>query len=511
MFIKLPNTLIKALFLFSFLFVLSACGGSDDTSNTDQDNQQGEQNPMEQENTEQTDSTNNDDQDEEPSSENDNSEEGGQDNDNGNENRVEVDPPDLPKDDQGWTELALHPDSKQIYVSADALAEADGLSESNPAPLNVVLQMIAPGDHVLFKRGDTFGELPWPTAAGLNADYPTVFGAYGEESLPRPVFTGGLSGNGSDAPSNLFFVDLEIHDGISFKLPYRNITFEGVLLLGGEMSAQGWEEEDTRAKNLKLFRTVIADAPRGQGLFCDDVDGITIEESVFDRNGYSETNPPNKFNHNIYIQKRNNDVTLKNTITARASSHGFQLRPHGIVEGVLSIANPLAGFISQDNAALNAEDYWPSPQLIRNSVALHGITRQDAAPADFAANATGFQMFGGDATLGFPENAICENNIVAFAQGDARKPLPTFDQYSASSSGNVIHEWDDDDDGNNYVEPRGIPEYMEHLGWPEFASVDDAIEAFMQEARNNRKGDWTQEYTAEAAISWIQDGFQTAE
>src|SRR5690606_13823567 len=140
-------------------------------------------------------------------------------------------------------------------------------------------------------------------------------------------------------------------------MPFQHFLYENMFFEFGSVVLQGWP--DNHAQNASLRRSIVAfswsNSGHSQGIFMDDVDGILVEECVLDHNGhYPGQASPTKFNHNAYIQKRNSDVTFINNITARASSHGFQLRPHGIAKGNLSIANGLAGYVSFNNGAPGA-------------------------------------------------------------------------------------------------------------------------------------------------------------
>jgi hypothetical protein len=56
-----------------------------------------------------------------------------------------------------------------------------------------------------------------------------------------------------------------------------------------------------------------------------------------------------------------------------------------------------------------------------------------------------------------------------------------------------------------YVDPeRTIEGYMKHLG------LEPSFEAFIREARRQRKGNWRREFTAEAVNAWFRAGFAVA-
>ena len=75
------------------------------------------------------------------------------------------------------------------------------------------------------------------------------------------------------------------------------------------------------------------------------IDGLLIEENLFDHNGWSEFIPganATTFNHNIYVVTSTIDLVARGNILARASATGLQARSGGIVENNLFVDNPFA-------------------------------------------------------------------------------------------------------------------------------------------------------------------------
>ncbi len=89
--------------------------------------------------------------------------------------------------------------AKNYYVDASASAGGDGLSEATAwktlAQVNAAMDTFQPGDHIRFKRGETFATGAGPdtslkiTASGLENN-PIVFEAYGDPSTPLPIIDG---------------------------------------------------------------------------------------------------------------------------------------------------------------------------------------------------------------------------------------------------------------------------------------------------------------------------------
>src|SRR5690606_4293443 len=76
---------------------------------------------------------------------------------------------------------------------------------------------------------------------------------------------------------------------------------------------------------------------RPSNIYADGVDGLVMEDNVFDYGGWHKTVAgagANMFNHNIYVQHSTigKNLILRNNIITRASSHGAQLRSGGLAE-----------------------------------------------------------------------------------------------------------------------------------------------------------------------------------
>jgi hypothetical protein len=153
-----------------------------------------------------------------------------------------------------------------------------------------------------------------------------------------------------------------------------------------------------RFSNVVIRRNIIIDAyttyvGHSQGGYFDAIDGLRIEENLLDHNGWSEdprianappaiialplpatvpaaTHPttmattaplpaprildgkpsPNLFRHNLYIQTGCTGVIVRGNISSRASSHGCQQRPGGLMEDNLYLDNPMAAFVAEGDS-----------------------------------------------------------------------------------------------------------------------------------------------------------------
>lgn len=228
------------------------------------------------------------------------------------------------------------------------------------------------GDRMLLRCGDTFEEIlgNW-NKSGSSPETPLVIGSYGEG--PRPTI------RAQQTVLNLYGNAALLHDvlisGIRFVAVGRNpdapdfnpagpaglavrivrpvhrLTiqdcrfefFQGNLALTGDVRL-GRLNEITLRRCLVLNSWTTGGATTGQGLYADKVDGLTIEDCVFDHNGWNERVPgavPNIYRHNIYISHDTSDVRVRGNVLAHAGSHGVQMRSGGVCENNLFIDNAI--------------------------------------------------------------------------------------------------------------------------------------------------------------------------
>jgi hypothetical protein len=273
----------------------------------------------------------------------------------------------------GWTMLASSGDSQTVYVSSSTGDDNnDGLSPEYPK------RTIAAGrdalrhgkpDWLLLRRGDAWQEgLGQWKKSGRSANEPMVISTYGDDPARPLLRTGNVSGvwtNGSGGtPSrieNLAIVGLHFWAngytgngncvGAQWLQPSTNILFEDCYFqaYSTNLVVQGM---GGRHKDFSVRRSVIVDAysvhdsgDHPQGLYAYGVDGLLIEENVFDHNGWNEDVPnagADIFSHNLYVDNSNTDVVVRGNIIAHGGSHGMQLRPGGVVLNNLFLRNSIA-------------------------------------------------------------------------------------------------------------------------------------------------------------------------
>lgn len=272
-----------------------------------------------------------------------------------------IDPPTL-SPDFAWTEFTPSADTKIYYVSDSTGNDAnDGLSPEKALKTpQVAYGKLRNGypDWMLLKRGDvwdgtgtTYAFVSEGDRSGRSAAEPIVIGTYGTSNTRPKMIDGrfrGLDGMSHVAMTGLDFVLSGKKAILSFAISMGGASCSDVLIedcrfdgYPGNIQVDG---QDKRLADIRIRGCVVMNAV-GQGILASDIDRLLIEGCVFDQNGWREgdtTRPASGFNHNMYLQGDNTDVTVRNTITARASSHGMSLSAGGVSEDNLCLQNPIS-------------------------------------------------------------------------------------------------------------------------------------------------------------------------
>ena len=280
----------------------------------------------------------------------------------------------LPRaEENGWTTFDLSADSLVIYVSSSDGDDAnDGLTpETAVATPARGAELVRDGypDFLLFRRGDTWraqdigpDRVVRRFKSGQDAEHPIVIYSYGD-STERPRFE-----------IDKHFID---HDGnernyvaivglafISYpKVPgdpaFNGADGGGLRLIGtghdilvednyveyGEFTSQN--ETDVTFRRNVIYKSYHVDTcayetdgslnPNGDstyrpsGIFCGGVDGLVIEENVWDHNGW---NPDvteacaTIYNHDLYLSG-NSRLRVRDNLILRASSIGIKMSSGG--------------------------------------------------------------------------------------------------------------------------------------------------------------------------------------
>ena len=272
--------------------------------------------------------------------------------------------------DSGWTSFTASPDTRKVYVSPSGNDANSGLSPAQAkrtVAAGIALLRDGYPDWLLLERGGTWNEsLGQWIRAGRSETEPMLVGTYGSDPARPRLLTGQQNGiethAGGGSPEridNLALVGLEfvasgyvgigVQNGARMLLPSSHFLIEDCLFKGYEVNVvfQGY---GGRHSDFRVRRSVVVDAwstpgnGHSQGLYAYAVDGLLIEDNVFDHNGWSETIPgavATMYNHNLYIDNDNTGVVVRGNVIANAASHGLQLRPGGVCVDNLFVRNSI--------------------------------------------------------------------------------------------------------------------------------------------------------------------------
>ncbi len=330
----------------------------------------------------------------------------------------------LEVDDEGDLIIEHGDDHREVYVSGDddALSRADiaALHGVDEGDIDGEWLMDHPeyGSKPLMALDQEMGQELWNTLAptggsnwlllenGYEYDLPILPENAGGESELHPLYVGGY-GTGAapkiiDQVSQQFTTGNIVIDGLEFgdrvfiantnNLILNEIVMDGHQL-GFQTTSSAREMEGVTLRN-SLIHDAVEDAPVGdawgdadriQGLFARNVEGLVIEGTTFDHNGWGDGftpdgdpdygQSPSKMSHNIYLQFNNEDITFRDNIVMRGASFGAQIRPGGFIEDNIFIDNNAAlGAFGGEKLADGTYDGHFS--LLNGNVATSGAAKQ---------------------------------------------------------------------------------------------------------------------------------------
>lgn len=229
-------------------------------------------------------------------------------------------------------------------ASADAPLTADGFT-AIPAGARIVYVDERYTDLEVQARG--------------TAEAPIVY--MGRPGEPRPV----IGSIRSFAPLyHVWFVGLEIdasrsenNAGIDLRAgkgTISDVLIEDCLIYGAKDNIVIEARNEYPAQRITVRRCISRDSHAGsthsQGLYAAGVDGLTIEQNVFDHNGWAEPEDRTIFNHAVYLQSTNTGVVIRGNILARSSSHGMNLHCPTLVEDNIVWRNAIGVSLTGDCA-----------------------------------------------------------------------------------------------------------------------------------------------------------------
>lgn len=378
------------------------------------------------------------------------------------------------RDAGGWTVVTPEADSRVIYVSSST--GDDGNTGRSP---DRAVRSLAAGaglvradsaDQLLLKRGDVWHETlgTW-RKSGRSAQEPILIGAYGAGDRPRlnTGTAGALRVSGGRDGGRIEHVSLiGLHFSAHARLPGPDFVASqgdtGIRLSGPaddvlieDCRVEGYRDNISlsavsgQVSDVALRRSIVVDAyssdpaVHAQGLYASGVDGLVIEENLFDRNGWVPgVAGATMFNHNVYLQSNNQRVVVRGNVFARASSHGLQARAGGRVEDNLFLDNPIGMSFGLVNGA--AVKPGGVSGVVNGNVFL-GAGTIDGGARGWALEVGNIRP--GGATL-------ASNNVFAAGGPNARNPAIVIAPGSAITNpadaagvndltvrGNVVYDW----------------------------------------------------------------------
>jgi hypothetical protein len=364
-------------------------------------------------------------------------------------------PTSTPSQAAGWTNLNPSPDSRLVYVSSSLGNDSNsGLSQSAPkrtiAAGKALMRHGFP-DWLMLRSGDVFNESvgSWDTG-GRSLSEPTVLTSYG--SGPRPLVSSGgqggirISGLGPNNQTKNYISIINIHfrgrvgaplaleNGYFSLTPVAGLLIEGCLFERYQLGLviQGF---DGRHQNPRLRRNVIidnyaTDNTHSAGVYMSGIDGLLLEENIFDHNGHitgvPEASPPNMFRHNIYIQTDCTNSTVRRNHIHRAAANGLSERSWGTVEDNTLAGNSislLAGDMSGNGGVIN----------IRRNVITKGKDIDSNNPRGWGIDTKGI-------TSGEMINNLIFNNLGNLPVGILLDPVE-YPVRNLTVEGNKIYNW----------------------------------------------------------------------
>jgi hypothetical protein len=289
----------------------------------------------------------------------------------------------------GWTGFCSSLDTSIVYVSnSNGSAGYDGffpnfVSGTTHGPKKTIaggMALIRPGrpDWLLLSAGDTwrdgsgFGTL---NRGGRSAAELMVIGAYGAGNGRPLVYTGsgngitgsnsvpgtqniGINGIAFISDGNVGIVDGDSNTGIEFFGQTANLLVEDCLVSGytNNISIQRTPNVNNPAvpdsswnTNVVIRRNIIVESHhrgqtfQGHGMYVYGVNGLLIEENIFDGNGWRRDlrdSYPNFNRHNLYCQNINAGVVFRGNVCTLTDSQfraGGQVRNNLFLETYTAI------------------------------------------------------------------------------------------------------------------------------------------------------------------------------
>lgn len=224
-----------------------------------------------------------------------------------------VDDTPAPGRTSGWTDFELRSGAREVYVDATGGDDGDdGTAESPVQTIQAGVDLLTAGqgDHLLFKRGETWnaGGDSYSIPSGFSDEYPTLVSAYGDEGTAMPHIDATGSNGLFDAQLENYtafaHLDLEGEGWVSgsdgrWAIVFRGGTshrVEGCWINGFGHGLYCLVDDSTELGPTALVvRRNVIHSCWTQGIYCAASQSSTFEENVVYACGHSGGT------HNAYL------------------------------------------------------------------------------------------------------------------------------------------------------------------------------------------------------------------
>lgn len=339
----------------------------------------------------------------------------------------------------GWSPITADPGLRWVHVDSQA---GNDLAGGTPLdPLRTIEAAQAKGFDVLALRAGR----AWDCVRTIHLSQdrgPTWIVPWGEGPRPQLRFAdvGAVDLHGSDVTIiGVSFVCTGVVTdelaqcgigGVGFSRPMSRLLIEDCEIRGWFKGIVADVFTAPEARDWRIRRSVIADcyqtgSAHAAGAYFAGIDGLLIEECVFDHNGWRtdiEAARPNIFRRNLYVQSNCARVELRGNVFARSGAEGAQVRAGGLAAENLFLLNGVSGL------------YMAGPAIIRGNAVL------DSRNLD-ANTQRGTGIDAGDVTDGQIIGNVCAHRSTPGTYGilgivTPHRPSPAF-----IVGDNAVHDW----------------------------------------------------------------------
>jgi hypothetical protein len=238
-----------------------------------------------------------------------------------------------------------------------------------------------------------------------------------------------------------------------------NILFHNVRFLRHQVQLQSTGVAGVRMSNFIFrhcaFAYVSDSTEHAQGLYLDGTAGITVEDSVFYHNGWSDdgtrdtaTNIPTEFNHNVYVQNTTYGLLFRRNVNGHASESGLMMRGDGVANENVFANNPV-NFTMGGGTAYNTARPSGVTYEARNNVIVGSENINTANPRGFG---IGFEntrdggVFDSNLIVNVGTNSTANQVPVSSTWLSTEFNLPTY----FNMTNNIVWRWAPNFTTNSY-------------------------------------------------------------